>query len=265
MTTPVTTDGRPIVGAYGDVYSAPVGTPPPADMTEYDTPPAPWVKLGLISEDGATWTPPSEETTDIKAWQSPYPIRIVTTSLTTSVSFGLMEWDRDTIPFALGGGEFVDNTALDLVTYKPPGPGESESKALLLKVLDSPIKLALYYPKGRISEREDTTFKPDEAALLSVTFGIEGDINIDSPFELIFPADEIGPGGGAPLATGATPGQPGAWTPSGSIPPASFIALDAANPPLVGSGTWALDDYVLCANSDSVYWDGTGWTQGTHP
>lgn len=184
MTTPITTDGRVLVGAYGDVYTAPENTAAPIDI---DAPAAPWVKLGLVSEDGATWTPPSEETTDIKAWQSPYPQRIVTTSLTTSIQFALMEWDRDTLPFALGGGDFEDDATNSLTTYHPPAPGESVSKALFIKVLDEPVKVGIYYPKGRVIERGDTTFKPDEAALLDVTFGIEGqaDTSVD-PYNLIF-------------------------------------------------------------------------------
>lgn len=183
MTLPVTTDGRVIVGAYGDVYTAPVGTAQPDDI---DAPAAPWVKLGLISEDGATWTPPEEETEEIKAWQSLYPVRVVTTGLSTSVQFALMEWDRDTIPFALGGGTFTDDVTSGTTTYHPPAAGESTSMALFIKVLDTPIKLGLYYPKGRVTERDDSVFKPDEPALLNVTFGIEGDISIADPYTLVF-------------------------------------------------------------------------------
>jgi hypothetical protein len=42
MTSPITTDNRPLVGAYGDVYSAPSNTPPPTDI---DDPGAAWTKL----------------------------------------------------------------------------------------------------------------------------------------------------------------------------------------------------------------------------
>lgn len=177
-----TTDNRPLVGAYGDVYTAPAGTAAPAAWSELDA--DPWMKLGLVSEDGATWTPPEEETEDIKAWQSPFPVRIVTTSLTTSVGFALMEWDRDTLPFALGGGTF-DDTGTEIVKYIPPAPGEAAERALVIMVQDSPIKIAIYYPKGRVSEREEVTFKPDEAALLGVTFGIVGAVGLD-PYLVLF-------------------------------------------------------------------------------
>lgn len=188
MTQPaVTTDGRVLVGAYGDVYTAPAGTAVPTGWPA-TAPADPWVKLGLVSEDGATWTPPAEETTDIKAWQSPYPQRTVTTALTTSVAFGLMEWDRDTLPFALGGGSFEDDLIGGTTIFKPPGPGESEERALFIEVLDSPIKMAIYYPKGRITGRDDTAFNPGEAALLNVTFGILGAPDTD-PYNLVFDTD----------------------------------------------------------------------------
>ena len=185
MTQPaVTTDGRPLVGSYGDVYTAPVGTAAPADI---EAPAAPWVLLGLISEDGATWAPPTEETTDIGAWQTPYPVRILTTSLTTTVQFQLMEWDRETLPFALGGGTF-DDTGVDSVVYHPPGAGESEERAIFIKVLDEPVAMGIYYPKGRVQERGDAVFRRDEAALLDVTFGIIGDPVLE-PYNLIFAKD----------------------------------------------------------------------------
>lgn len=182
MTLPITTEDRPLVGAYGDVYTAPSGTAPPDTI---DAPAAPWVLLGLVSEDGATWTPPTEETTDIGAWQSLYPVRILTTSLSTSISFALMQWDRNTLPFALGGGTFSEDAVNSTTTYHPPAAGEAEERAIFIKVLDDPIKMGIYYPKGRISEREDAVFKKDEAALLGVTFGILGDTSLE-PYNLIF-------------------------------------------------------------------------------
>lgn len=188
---PVKTNEQPIVGAYGDIYTAPVATPPPAFPTTSVPIPAPWVKLGMISEDGASWTPPEEETEEIKIWQSPYPARVVTTGLTSSLSFALDGWDRDTVPFALGGGTFEDVTGPPAsVLFHPPGPGESVSRAIFLLVLDGEVKLGLYFAKGRVTGRDDTSFKPDEAALLQVEFSLEVYIKADGtpedPYNLVF-------------------------------------------------------------------------------
>lgn len=188
---PIQTNEQPIVGAYGDIYTAPVATPPPAFPTDLVPVPTPWVKLGMISEDGASWTPPEEETEEIKIWQSPYPARVVTTGLTSSMSFALDGWDRVTVPFAMGGGTFTDVTGPPAQTvFHPPGPGESLSRAIFLVVLDGEVKMGLYFAKGRVTGRDDTAFKPDEAALLQVEFSLEVYIKADGtaedPYNLIF-------------------------------------------------------------------------------
>jgi len=199
----VMTNSQPIVGAYGDIYTAAVGTPAPS-IDEWDAPVG-WTKLGMVSEDGATWTPPEEETTDIKIWQSQYPARTVTTGLSSSLGFALDAWDRVTVPFALGGGTFED-IGTDTVIYHPPGPGETVSKAIFLKVLDGAVKLGVYFPKGRVTGRDDTTFKPDEAALLNVTFSLEGSTEYE-PFQLVFDQASFPDvaGGGAFAAPASAP------------------------------------------------------------
>lgn len=222
---PIMTNEQPIVGAYGDVYTAPVGTAPPAFPTDIVPIAAPWVKLGMISEDGASWTPPEEETEEIKIWQSPYPARVVTTGLTSSMTFALDGWDRETVPFALGGGTFTDAVGPPAVTtYHPPGPGESESRAIFLLVLDGEVKLGLYFAKGRVVGRDDTSFKPDEAALLNVEFGLEVYIKPDGtpedPYNLIFDGTTFPAAGVFALSAGAGRGNgknaPAAPTPVGA-------------------------------------------------
>lgn len=260
MTAPViTTDNYPIVGAYGDAYSAPSGTPAPTDLAAIG---AAWTKLGLISEDGATWQLPTEETTDIKAWQSPFPVRKVTTSLDTSVSFALMEWDRISLPFALGGGTFSENG--EVVTFHPPGAGEAESKALFVLVKDGPILFGIYFPNGRITSRDDANFQPDEPALLSVTFGIEVKDTSADPYQLVFGKDTFPPEPEPPItATGATAGTPGTFTPSGAVAPANLAAMSGvvATP----ATAWTTGQHVVLGDTSHCYWDSAAWTVGDAP
>lgn len=258
MTAPViTTESRPVVGANGWVYTAPAGTPAPADITDIQSP---WIKLGTISEDGAAWTPPSEDTTEIGIWESMYPARIVTTKLSTSVKFSMMEWDRDTIPFAMGGGTFED-TATSVI-YHPPKPGESVERALLVQVLDDPCTVAVYYGRGRVSEREDTTFKKDEAAMLGVTFAIVGDPALD-PFQLLFDPAHF-PSGTPIVATGATAGTPGFFTPAGATPPANLTALQAGGITASPTTAWTTGQYVALGTGNAN-WSGTAWASGMAP
>ena len=264
---------QPIVGANGDVYTADVGTAIP---TSVDTPGASWIKLGMISDDGVSWTPPAEETTDIKIWQSPYPARIVTTGLSSSMKFAMDEWDRDTIPFALGGGTFEDTA--NTTIYHPPAPGAAESKAIYLVVLDGGVHMGIYFPKGRVINRDDTVFKADEAALLHVEFGLQ--VLIDTvtgapqePYNLVFDTATFPPASGAVTATGAKAGAPGAWLPAGATPPANLAActgLTAYNSDgTTASGVtpWPATNYVTRADTGAAdqgkcHWDGSAWVIG---
>jgi hypothetical protein len=261
MTTPVITTGsRPVVGAYGDVWAAPAGTPPPADP---NTLPAPWIKLGLVSEDGATWTPPAEETTDIGSWENPYPVRIVTTKLTTSIQFALMQWDRNTIPFAMGGGTFEDTVTS--VIFHPPKAGESIERALFVQVLDEPVAMGIYYAKGRISNRADAVFKKDQAALLSLTFAIVGDTNLE-PYNVVFEADTFPPA--AVAATGATAGPAGTsgtWTPAGAAVPANLAALQAGSVTATPATAWLTNTYMTLGDTTKAHWDAAAWVTGAAP
>lgn len=251
---PIKTNEQPIVGAYGDVYSADVGTAIPVDLA---APGAAWTKLGMVSEDGVSWTPPEEETEDIKIWQSPYPKRTVTTGLTSSVTFALDEWDRESIPFALGGGLFTDQGTN--VVYSPPAPGESEMKALYVYVKDGDVKMGIYFAKGRVVSRDDSVFKPDEAALLNVEFGLLVEEGSD-PYNLVFESGTFPPAGGAVAATGATAGTPGTFTPAGAAAPADLAAMASitASP----ATAWTTGQHVITADTQHCHWDSDSWETG---
>jgi len=254
----VTTDSQPIVGAYGDIFTAPLGTPPPDDLEE---PPAPWVKLGMVSEDGVAFTPPEEDTTDIGIWQSAYPARTVTTKLSSSMKFALDGWNRVTVPFAMGGGTFEDKP--NVVIYHPPKPGESASRAVYVRVLDGDVRLGFGFQKGRVIGRDDTTWKKDEAALLNVEFGLEGSVDYD-PFFFVFDPDTF-PANGTIVATGATAGTPGTFTPAGATPPASLTALQGGSVVANPATAWTTGQYVNLGDTTKAYWDVDTWESGMAP
>lgn len=69
------------------------------------------------------------------------------------------------------------------------------------------------------------------------------------------------------VATGATSGSPGTWTPAQSAPLGSFAALTAAAPPVVASPTtaWTTGQFVQLGDGTDAYWDGTAWQIGVAP
>jgi hypothetical protein len=68
----------------------------------------------------------------------------------------------------------------------------------------------------------------------------------------------------APVAaTGATQGQPGVFTPTGSQPPLAFANLTGivASP----ATAWTSGRWVDLRDNSKAYWNGTAWTVGVAP
>jgi hypothetical protein len=124
------------VGLTGHLYVAPVGTAAPLDLDV--TPPAPWVDLGYLTEDGVSMSVDSDRE-DFTPWQSTSPCRSVVTSQTNTWTFTLMQRNADTLRLAFGGGTIVAGTAAGSWIYTPPPVGLSEV-SFVLDVEDGPIR-----------------------------------------------------------------------------------------------------------------------------
>lgn len=63
------------------------------------------------------------------------------------------------------------------------------------------------------------------------------------------------------IATGATAGTPGFYTPTGADPLASLAALTGANPPVVANPAtaWTTGQYILLGDGSHAKWSGTAW------
>lgn len=70
-------------------------------------------------------------------------------------------------------------------------------------------------------------------------------------------------GGWDPVATGATAGIPGTYTPAGAAVPANRAALSTvtASP----ATKWTVGQHVVTADTQHSYWSGTAWTSGDAP
>jgi hypothetical protein len=63
------------------------------------------------------------------------------------------------------------------------------------------------------------------------------------------------------VATGARPGAPGLWVPTGALVP---LNLGAA-PALTATPTWASGQYINIRTGAQIYWNGTAWIAGAAP
>lgn len=160
------TSSEVIVGGTGAVYVGPTGTAAPTDATTALN--ASFKDLGYLTEDGITITD-DKATNDIMAWQSFYPVRSVVTGRTFTVSFTLMQWNENTLPFALGGGTLVAGPP---ATYVPPTTGTVDERALVLEWDDDVKDHRVHIPRGVVSEAVAIQISKNEPALLPVTFKV---------------------------------------------------------------------------------------------
>lgn len=67
---------------------------------------------------------------------------------------------------------------------------------------------------------------------------------------------------GTVVATGATAGLPGTFTPAGATPPANLAAMTGivANP----ATAWTTGQHVEMGNGQDANWNGTAWVAGIH-
>jgi hypothetical protein len=91
---------------------------------------------------------------------------------------------------------------------------------------------------------------------------------VDSPYEESYPPSLWTPPAPPPLATGATAGIPGTWTPPGSTVPASVAALQASSITALPVMLWTVGQYVqtlMVGAPGRAYWNGTAWVGGAAP
>jgi hypothetical protein len=163
-----------VVGANGTIRVAPVGTAAPA--TEVAVPAGGWVDLGLVSEDGVTFSV-SKTTEDIPVWQLFYAARKVVTGAEASAAFVLRQWSKDTTELALGG--VVTEPTPDHFKFTPASAEDVDERALLVDWTDGDKHYRLVIPRGVVSEGVETNITKGSAADLPVTFAVLGTDGVD--------------------------------------------------------------------------------------
>jgi len=126
-------------------------------------------------------------------------------------------------------------------------------------VTTTPVPVTGYKPTALIVVDSSIV---DGAALASLEDLLYGD-----PATLPAPDDvlDLFSSGGAALATGATAGIPGTWTPGGSGVPASVTALQGASISASPNTAWTTGQYVQTGTagvSGQAHWSGSAWVSG---
>ena len=151
--------GAIVVGQTGKVYTAPIGTTAPTDVTAaWGTG---WVDLATISEDGLTMAF-NEDVTDIKQWGGGVVRKLITSSETT-FAFACLESSKQVM-------EAFYKSTIDEATSKLEIKGGVKAEAMWgFDVLDGATHLRIIVERGDLSERGDVVFKADQAAQMEFT------------------------------------------------------------------------------------------------
>lgn len=162
--------GELVVGSNGSIYTAPLGSALPDSID--DPLSEAWPDLGYASEEGVTWVD-GKTMEPIRAWQSFYDLRRLVASKEGSLAFQLMQWNRDTVELAFGGGT-VTEPAPGAYLYTPPEPQDVDERMMAVEWEDGDSDFRLIFPKGIVSENVETNIVRTAAALLPITFALLG-------------------------------------------------------------------------------------------
>lgn len=163
-----------VVAAEGDLYVAPVGTAAPATILV--APSATWLKLGYTTTDGVTFLD-GKTLEPIRAWQEFYPIRNIVTEKVASLAFVLMQWNKDTVPLAFGGGAVVED-APGAFSYEPPAPSVMDERAAILEWQDGAKDYRLIVARVMVSENVETNLVRTAEAGLPITLSVLGETGV---------------------------------------------------------------------------------------
>jgi len=167
------------VGADGAVWVGALGLTLPTDPTS--TPAAGFVNLGLANDKGVTVTD-TKTMTKIAAWQLFYSARQIVTDRDLTAAFDLMQWDRNTVSLAFGGGTWA--TVAGVSTYTPPSPSNADERTMIVDWADGTRHYRLIILRGLVTSPVATNLVRSAAAVLPITFSILG-VDGSAPWLLI--------------------------------------------------------------------------------
>jgi hypothetical protein len=159
-----------VIASAGDVYVATVGATAPTDA---DSPLASeWYKLGYTNEDGVTMAH-APEIEEFAVWQSRQPIRREAVDTTQTLAFAMAQWNSETVKFAFGGGNMVEESPGDWRYDFPSGEDALDERAIVVDFQDGDNFLGrIYFQRGSVTEAVESQFTRGALALLPVTFSV---------------------------------------------------------------------------------------------
>lgn len=155
-----------VVAGSGDVYVAPYGTTRPTTVDAALD--GNFFKLGYCTEDGLQLTQ-SPNVEEFMAWQSRHPVRRALTGLEVTFTFGLEQWNEQTIQTALGGGSVTEYSS-GKYKYVPIGDDEQlDEVSIVAEWQDGDKDYRLLIPRCQATESVEIQLTRTALAILPVT------------------------------------------------------------------------------------------------
>ncbi|MET8687702.1 phage tail protein [Streptomyces sp. NPDC004732] len=171
------------VAGTGRVLIAPVETEAPATIaTAWD--PAKWTDLGYTTTDGIKFNK-KDKIDPVDTWQSVSPARFIYSDRDLTVKFQLMQLNKATLAFFMGGGAVKPATTtttppagLDAqadpefkeFTYDLANSPVADERALGIEFTDGASIYRFVVPRGQVTETEEIGLTRTGAVKLGVTF-----------------------------------------------------------------------------------------------
>jgi len=241
-------DNATLVVGSGNFYTAPVGTAMPSSITS--APSSPWVVMGHTSlEDIFAFTSDGGDATTLGTLQSK-TLRTTYAPRTEAFNITLEQFDRSSLRLYYGANApMLPNGTLGI----PQSPEPTEA-AFLAIFVDGDNYFGVYAPKSEIFRGDDVAVA-DAESLVGLPLAIKPLSYSSNDW-----AYALTPLGGI-IATGATAGTPGTYTPSGADLPVSIAAMTGV---VLASPTtaWTTGQNVKLDDGSAVHWSSTAWVAG---
>jgi hypothetical protein len=239
-------DNATLVIGSGNYLTAPVGTDLPDDLL---VPTSPWSIVGHTSlEDIFSIASEGGEATVIGTLQNK-SLRTKYSARSETMTFTLQQFDIPGLKLYYGSNAPVlPNGTVGVPTEPTPTVA-----AFLAVFVDGENHFAFYAPRAEIYRSDDVSFG-DTESLAGLPIGVKPMAFGSNTYTYA-----ITPLGGS-VATGATAGTPGSFTPADSVAPANLAAM--ASVIATPSSAWTTGQNVVLGDASTAHWDGDSWEAG---
>jgi hypothetical protein len=164
------------IAGVGRLYVAPADTDVPTSFVDSATDWASWKDLGFTSGDGVTFSK-KDKLEPVDVWQAVSPVHFVYSDRDLTLKFSLMQFNDETLPFFMGGGNVgAVSGATGVYKYDIADRPYADVRALGLEFTDvkasdgTAVTYRFGIPRGQVTAADDIKLARKSAAQLGITF-----------------------------------------------------------------------------------------------